>query len=120
MNAKEYTREQAGRLAVRLGAGWSYQKNKSGQYLDEDLEHTSPHAFLEDVIDLEFRFGRSDGLRGGKALVLGHGPSLWVEINKAGGSVFAAYADAVTEVPFFDGGALFSALKHAAQGLTTP
>lgn len=109
---QEMLTDQVKRLAEELSQDWTYEENEDGEYYTEDGYPTSPSAYIEDALDIEFTVDSRLEFKSATICLAIGGPGVWVETNGDHGRVYGAWGGDRAEAFYHDGGELSDAAEE--------
>lgn len=113
MDSRELLESMVKDDAARLNAGWTYEQDENGDYIDEDGYATSPYDFIAGALNIEYEVSSDLEYRGAKIYTTVGGPTIWVEISYPGtGYVHGHWGYDEFSAPFADNGALNAAAEE--------
>lgn len=113
MNSRELLESMVKDEAARLNAGWTYEQDENGEYVDYEGNATSPHDFIAGALDIEYEVSCNLEYRGAKISTTIGGPAIWVEVSYPGtGYVHGVWGSDEFSAPYADMGELNSAAEE--------
>lgn len=113
MDSKESLEFMVKDEAARLNAGWTYEEDENGEYVDKEGNATSPYDFIAGALDIEYEVSHDLEYRGAKIYTTIGGPTIWIEVSYPGtGYIHGHWGYDEISAPFADGGALNAAAEE--------